>query len=758
MFRSLQSRLLILLVLFSVTPALVLGSGLSWYSSTSTRQRAEDTLNSISVEKEAQVKQWVISLQAILDYETQRGVENQYLPILLATESSSSVFQAAYNDQLRLFENTLQANPDFEELSLISLDGRIIISTRPVRQGETIQGDDLFNEGLKGPYLASPIFDQDVEQISIQLSQPVKDPSGSTIGVLAGRTNLIRLNKLLQEVIAIGETGETYLVSKDFLLLSQTRQAGFIAGKDYARTAGAEQVILTQQPGVSTYLNYAGIPVIGSYRWLPELQVALLIEQAQSEALSASILTTNLTIAAILISILLATLAAYLVSKNLTQPITQLTLAAERVTSSGLRQLTGSTTTLANTADIFTQIDTTRQDEIGALGKAFRTMTLELHDLIQTLEIRVEERTRLLQNRSDLLQIAAEVSRSVATILDTDQLIQQVVELIQQRFDLYYVGLFLTDPNREWAVLKAGTGRAGQTMLARGHRIQLGTGMIGWSIVNSQARVNLEANEDAIRMKTPELPETRSEAAIPLRSRGQVVGAITVQSRQPDAFDNETIAIFQTMADQIAVAIENTNLFAESQKALDRVEQAYGQMSQQAWLERISGQPILYRRDQSGSARLENIAEASAINDKLRAELNLDLKVRGQVIGRIRLSRGQRVGDTTASGVPSWNQAEISILNTILDQLGASLEAARLFEETQQQAQRERLVSEITSNMRATLDIDYVLQTAAREMLNALNLSEVEVRLGDGENQQPRVSKKQNSDNPDFRLMGKVYE
>lgn len=771
MFRNLQTRLLVLLILFAVIPALVLGISLGIYSARSARQGVEDTLSAIATIKENQVNQWIAGVHTALESEIQRDVDAQRLPILLGLViTSPASYTTAYNDQIRLFNTTIAANTDIVEIFLINPSGLIVASTKPSQEGKSFAFFDIFRQGLQAPAQIAPDYDFTAEQITTQFARPVKDISGRTIGVLAARANLRTLNAQMQERIGMGETGETYLVSKNLTFLSQTRMAGNIVGEDYSRTEGAQQAAFYQESGVAAYLNYAGIPVIGSYRWLPTLQAVLLAEQEQSEALAAANLITTLTITALVISVALAILAAYWASNNLTRPITRLTQAAENITSSGTGQALRATGGVAlPTADalgrLSTQIDTSRQDEIGALGKAFRAMTLELRSLIQSLEGRVEERTRLLQARSEQLQAAAEVSRSVATILDTDQLIQQVAELIQQRFDLYYVGLFLTDQAREWAVLKAGTGQAGRAMLERQHRIRIGTGMIGWSIANAQARVALEAADDAVRLVSTDLPETRSEAAIPLRSRGQVLGAISVQSRLPHAFDGEVISVFQTMADQIAVAIDNARLFAESQRALDSVQQAYGRMSHQAWLERISARPIVYKRDHSGLARLdsmsETVAESRSIpqgseltvanleSDKTDHTLTLSLKARNQVIGQVHLRR---------SNAP-WSDAEVELLQTILDQVGASLDAARLFEETQQRAQRERLVGEITSNMRATLDIDNVLQTAAREMLNSLDLAEVEVRLsGRSENRggtdgidNPGASDKANAEMENWR-------
>jgi PAS domain S-box-containing protein len=187
------------------------------------------------------------------------------------------------------------------------------------------------------------------------------------------------------------------------------------------------------------------------------------------------------------------------------------------------------------------------------------------------------ERERLLvtlERRSSQLQTAAEVSHAATGILDPGELIQQLVDLVQERFGLYYVGLFLVDhsgtwtgePER-WAVLRAGSGEAGQRMLSAGHKLEIGgESMIGWCVANKQARIALDVGEEPVRFNNPYLPETRSEMALPLIARGQVVGAMTVQSKEGAAFSDEDIAVLQTMADQVANAIDNSRLFDEQQR------------------------------------------------------------------------------------------------------------------------------------------------------------------------------------------------
>ena len=189
------------------------------------------------------------------------------------------------------------------------------------------------------------------------------------------------------------------------------------------------------------------------------------------------------------------------------------------------------------------------------------------------------ENRRLLEEtsrRAAQLATAAEVSAAASSILSLEELLPQAVELIRQRFDLYYVGIFLLDETGRWAVLRAGTGEAGRQMLAAGHKLEVGgKSMIGWCTANARARIALDVGTEAIRFDNPLLPDTRSEMALPLISRGRVIGAMTIQSDRPAAFTEEDITALQTMADQLATAIENARLFAETGQALTETRELF---------------------------------------------------------------------------------------------------------------------------------------------------------------------------------------
>jgi GAF domain-containing protein len=356
-----------------------------------------------------------------------------------------------------------------------------------------------------------------------------------------------------------------------------------------------------------------------------------------------------------------------------------------------------------------------------------------LIDIRATLEQRVTDRTAELERRSAYLTAAADVSTAASSVLDADQLMREVVELIRDRFGLYYVGLFRVDAGGEWAVLQAGTGEAGQAMLARSHRIRIGEGMIGWSISNARARVASQAEADAVRLATSELPDTRSEAALPLRTRGQVVGALTVQSDQADAFDEDAISALQAMADQVAVALGNARLFAESQAVLEAERRAYGELTREAWRDLLRSRPGVGYRYEGQAVQpalgdwapemTQAVQEAAVVEEchGSEAAMAVPLQVRGHVIGVLHVSRGQDDAE--------WSSDETAMVEAVAEQLGIALESARLHEDTQRSAARERTIAEVGARVRASLDLEAMLRTAASEMRQALNLGDLVIRL-----------------------------
>jgi signal transduction histidine kinase len=190
-------------------------------------------------------------------------------------------------------------------------------------------------------------------------------------------------------------------------------------------------------------------------------------------------------------------------------------------------------------------------------------------EAIREANLKLQIYTEELELRTEQLMVGAKVSRTATDILEPDELSQRVVDLVRESFSLYYVGLFLLDETGEYAILHAGTGGAGRQMLRHHHSLPVSeTSMVGWCILHRQARIALDAGDEAVHFDNPLLPETRSEVALPLTSRGECIGALTFQSIAGAAFTMEDIAVLQSMTDLLANAINNARLYERLQREL----------------------------------------------------------------------------------------------------------------------------------------------------------------------------------------------
>jgi GAF domain-containing protein len=374
-----------------------------------------------------------------------------------------------------------------------------------------------------------------------------------------------------------------------------------------------------------------------------------------------------------------------------------------------------------------------------ALGQ--RGAALEGADAGRTnLESLVEQRTRG-------LYAVAEVSRATTSLLDPAVLLPRVVELVRERFGLYYVGLFLVDEARRFAVLQAGTGSAGQEMLAQHHRLEVGgRSMVGRCAATGEPDVQLDVGDAAVRFDNPLLPRTRSELALPLRVRGRVIGVLTVQSEQEDAFDQAYVALLQTMADQVAVAIDNARLFAESQAALVEMQGIQQRYTAQSWRKYLRTRraeaytmaggvagaegPDSTAIRQALSQRGATVARLPASRDDGpdeggRSALVLPVTVRGEPIGV--------VGIEDIDIERHWSEDDIALAEAVVERLAIAAENLRLLDDTQSSAAREQLTAEIGQRVREALDIEEIVRVAAETLGKELGASEVVLRLGSAE-------------------------
>lgn len=329
----------------------------------------------------------------------------------------------------------------------------------------------------------------------------------------------------------------------------------------------------------------------------------------------------------------------------------------------------------------------------------------------QSVEKQMQERTLFLQRRLLQARVAAEISGSIISIHDPQQLLQTVVDLMLERFKMYYIGVFVLDDDQKNAVLRAATGEAGQKMIAERHSLPVGgSSMIGWATLNRQARIALDTGAEAIRFNNTHLTYTRSELALPILSKNEVLGAVSIQSTQTNAFDNDDITILQGIADSLGTALENARLYQQAQSALSELSAVTSEHVTTTW--------SAAAREHGGlKYRYEN-PSATAASDTAGVH-EFPILLRDQVIGYLSLE----------SDAQELSPEDVAFAEAVTQQTAIALENARLLEETQRHAREEQKLNELGEQFSQARSIDEILQSAVLGLGDLPSVSEVSIHL-----------------------------
>ena len=373
-----------------------------------------------------------------------------------------------------------------------------------------------------------------------------------------------------------------------------------------------------------------------------------------------------------------------------------------------------------------------RQDEIGILGHTLGIMETQLKEEFTNLEKQIDLRTSQLQQRTRQLHEAAEIIQDTAEIIDVRHLISGLVSLISERYGYYHVGIYLLDAKAEQVVLQASylTDAGVQTP---DRKYKFGESIVGYVAQRGEIYLASDLTAEDRFIRPSELTLSRSSATFPLKARANIIGVLDIHSSAHSSFSEDDVAVLRILGDQISLAIDNARLFDSARIALESERRAYGEISRLAWSELVSSHPEWgYRSDSSGLYisqgewqpwMLEAARQAQPVvrqtGDKKIA--SIPVKVRDQVIGVLDFRKSGE-GDR-------WTEEEIALLNSFSDQLGQALEGARLYQETQLRAEREHILSDISSKVRASTNINTILQVAVRELANALRISKTSIHL-----------------------------
>ena len=365
---------------------------------------------------------------------------------------------------------------------------------------------------------------------------------------------------------------------------------------------------------------------------------------------------------------------------------------------------------------------------------------LELRDLQNTLEKRIEERTSELSLRAIQFRAIAEISK---VIIDAKgklkALLPHITNIISEQFGFYHVGIFLLDTHKEYAYLQATNSEGGKKLLAQKFNLPVNRESLVGSVASSgNPRIALERGEDTTPFNYPELSGTRTEIALPLRSGEQVIGVLDLQSQTQNAFESGEAEVLSILADQVTIAIEVARQFEEAQRSLDESEHIYQQYVRQEYSQLIKSRTergFVYK--DAAVRPLEKPLQAAEIREAITSgnlqivenpqgtNLAAPIKLRGQVIGMLNVG-------TKDDNKP--NDGNIEIITAVADRLALALENVRLLDSAQRRAAREHAISEISTSVSSSTDMEEILRSAVQELGRKIGGAEVILELGVDQN------------------------
>ncbi len=667
------------------------------------RQQALNQLQSVVAEKEFTLRQRVALVRVALQSE---ATMRRDLGLRLVAFAPDSEAHRKLQEELSAsLQQAITLRGEFDRLSLLDAQGRVRASTSLAEVGKLYTQQAVFVEGLKGLYFSPPIYGAEGGRTTLIVALPLLDYSNTVRGVWVGHVNLSILNVLMTEYVGLGATGETYLINDSALVITPLRSG---VKNIFLDTQASREVLQTRGKGSGRYRNYQGEWVLGVYDWVPELQVGLIAEKTEAEALQPIYTASLFNAGLILLGILVAAGAGLAVTRSVGRSLGEVVAAAQAIAAGDLKR----------------RAPVLYEDELGQLARAFNVMGERLEEIITTLEERVRERTAEVEQRSADLDAAARVALDTTRIQDLDTLLTKAVELVAHHFNFYHAAIYLLDERYERLNLVAASSEGGKQLLARGFTVPLASGIIGSAVRLKTARVVRDVSLDPDYLPLPELPLTRAEIALPLQVGDTVIGVLEVEAVDTERFTENTVQVLTTLSAQLALAIQNVRLLQTSEQTLQELQRLYGEQERRTWQERLAGRSLAYRYTTTGLRPVRNRDQVREMLEAYRTDpagLLVPLRLRGQTLGVLALKRNP--------GAPPWTLRDRQLVEAVMEQAVLALDNARLLEQTQARAERERQAAAIVGRVRSTTDFERILQTALQELARQLGASGV-IHLG----------------------------
>lgn len=657
---------------------------------------------------------------------------------LIATDESKLI-QARINPGLNRATAGLLAyartSPAHGEIFITDRYGGLVAATR--RTSDYYQADETwwqmaYDTGLGAFYIGQPVYDESAGYVALPVAVPIRSlTDGEAVGVLRSTVNVDFLSTAFQtsgegqiNATLVNEEG-LILADSDAQRVGQSVPAAWMANLTRVgafwfkgRDADGKSVVIARAA-----LDDALIPETSIATAIYRLNWRLFVYQPQTEAYTRIRAGTWIMVGVLALLLLVAAAAAWWVARFLSTPITQLRTVVRRWLAGDRGQR----------AWVYWP------DDVGELAEAFNTLAGNIQNLEEVFSRRARERELEQKRRARDLEVTTAVGEVISVTEEIATLSQRVVDLLRERFDLYYTGLYLLDDAGKWAVLQAGSGDPAKQMLAQDYRVATGVWAVGRCVAEGKMIIARHTDADSAALfDRSQFLYTRSVIAMPLRSRGQILGAIEAHSYQLDTFSaaeagDVSPVVLQTIADQVAVAIDGLRLYAERQETMESLQRAYSQVTREAWEALLAGRAAGPEGYQAEIRRIVPLAaappeawepaariawsEGRVVADQSAAaqaadgaapSLALPIRLRDEILGVVDVRKRPDAGE--------WKPDEIAQLEQLVGQLGLTLEVSRFYQESRRAAAREQLLREVSERIRAAVDVDTVMRIAAQEV------------------------------------------
>lgn len=572
---NIQTRFLIAMSAAAIVPVVLVSLISSLLTERSLTRAAEQSLLGAATQTATAVDTFLANNTSLIA--SYAGMEDFRQYILLPAAERENAPERDRARRLLLQVARLDSNY-IVSVALLDKDGINVLDTVLSDTGANEAANLYFQEPMANgqPYASDLLLGAGPSNLAIYFSAPVRNLAGESIGILRIRYNAV----IVQQIVyrnngLLGEGSAPILLDEHLLRLADAGNRDLLLHpvvpllpENVAALKEARRLPATFTPAASTDLaafatglrNFAGSPVFSAEaqpgRTSPDLIAVAPLRakpwlvafiQPQAQFLSPIQLQTRIILLTALLVLGGVLLLAVWAARQFSRPIVALTHAAENM--------------MAGKLD--TAVSVTSQDEIGVLAASFNAMTTQVRELVSSLELRVQERTAALAT-------SAEVGRQLTTILHESELVRAVVQQVQEAFNYYHVHIYLFDNQHKNLIMAGGTGEAGRMMLAHGHKIEAGRGLVGRAAATAQTTLVPDVQLAPDWLPNPLLPETRAEIAVPIVFGEEVMGVLDVQHNVQNGLGERDVDLLQTIATQVATSLRNARLYQEIQRQADK--------------------------------------------------------------------------------------------------------------------------------------------------------------------------------------------